>query len=121
VNDFLNRVEQLVSDSRRLRALLTLEKQRRGIAGDRLLFVGVSNVASVRWCPMKAVLWSRAEELMFFSAYLSDRLVYGHLLGLQPRRQDHQLLFAGRTRRARQCCTPMAPSTNIATAIPTTA
>jgi hypothetical protein len=44
--------------------------------------VGVSDVASVRWCPMKAVLKSRAEELMFFSAYLHDRLVYGHLLGL---------------------------------------
>jgi CRISPR/Cas system-associated exonuclease Cas4 (RecB family) len=97
VNDFLNRVEQLVSDARRLGDLLALEKQRRGVAGDRLLFIGVSNVASVRWCPMKAVLKSRAEEPMFFSAYLSDRLVYAPLLGLlrDLPHDDRELLEAG--------------------------
>src|SRR5262249_4702534 len=59
--------------------------------------VGVSNVASVRWCPMKAVLRSRAEELMFFSAYLTDRLVHARLLGLirDLPHTDQGLLEAG--------------------------
>jgi hypothetical protein len=61
---FLSGVDQLVSDPRRLGGLLALEKRRRGVAGARLLFAGVSNVAGVRWCPMKAVLRSRAEEVM---------------------------------------------------------
>jgi CRISPR/Cas system-associated exonuclease Cas4 (RecB family) len=97
LNDFLTSVERLVSDQRRLCALLDLEKRRRGIAGDRLLFVGVSNVASVRWCPMKAVLRSRAEELMFFGAYLYDRLIYARLLGLirELPHTDQGLLEAG--------------------------
>jgi hypothetical protein len=97
VKDFLGRVEQLVSDARRLGDLLTLEKQRRGVAGDRLLFIGVSNVASVRWCPMKSVLKSRAEELMYFAAYLTDRLVHARLLGLlrDLPHDDRELLEAG--------------------------
>jgi hypothetical protein len=87
----------LVPDERRLCGLLDLEKRRRTVAGDRLLFVGVSNVASVRWCPMKAVLRSRAEELMFFAGYLTDRLVYARLLGLirDLPHGDQDLLEAG--------------------------
>jgi hypothetical protein len=63
----------------------------------RLLFIGISNVAGVRWCPMKAVLKSRAEELMFFAAYLTDRLVYASLLGLirDLPHGDQDLLNAG--------------------------
>jgi CRISPR/Cas system-associated exonuclease Cas4 (RecB family) len=97
VKDFLCRVEQLVSDARRLGDLLALEKQRPGVAGDRLLFIGVSNVASVRWCPMKSVLRSRAEERMFFSAYLTDRLVSARILGLlrDLPHDDRELLEAG--------------------------
>jgi CRISPR/Cas system-associated exonuclease Cas4 (RecB family) len=97
MNDFLSAVERLVSDGRRTAGLLALEKRRRGVIDDRLLFVGVSNIASVRWCPMKAVLKSRAEELMFFSAYLADRLVYARLLGLIDclPHSDRDLLSAG--------------------------
>jgi hypothetical protein len=97
MNDFLSGVERLASDDRRLGGLLALEKRRRGVVGDRLLLVGVSNIAGVRWCPVKAVLKGRAEELMFFAAYLTDRLVYAHILGLirDLPHDDQDLLKAG--------------------------
>jgi hypothetical protein len=97
MDDFLSSVERLISDARRLAGLLALEKRRRGVAGDRLVFVGVSNVAGVRWCPMKAVLKSRTDELMFFGAYLTDRLVHARLIGLirDLPHDDQGLLKAG--------------------------
>jgi hypothetical protein len=94
---FLAAVEELLADARRVEALLALEKRRRGVGPGRLVFIGASNVAAVRWCPQKAVLKSRAEELSFFAASLCDRLVYAHLLGLLPElpATDRGLLEAG--------------------------
>src|SRR5262245_18833393 len=48
----------LPSVRKRLR-LLTIEKERRGLAGG-LVFVGAANVSQCDWCPMQAVLKSRA-------------------------------------------------------------
>src|SRR5262245_14320212 len=59
---------------------MALEKARRGVGG--LVFVGTSNVASVRWCPLKAALTSVAQEPLFFAVWLHDRLRYPRLLGL---------------------------------------
>jgi hypothetical protein len=82
MGDFLNQVARLVGEKARLGALLAAEKKRRGVPPDRLVFVGVANATSVRFCAMKAVLKRRANEGMFFASYLHDRLVYAHRLGL---------------------------------------
>jgi hypothetical protein len=85
----------LLKDEGRMARLLALEKARRG--ADRLVFVGTANVAGVRWCPMKAVLTSVAQEPMFFAVYLHDRLLYARLLGLlgELPSTDEGLLDAG--------------------------
>jgi hypothetical protein len=59
---------------RQVRALLAAEKRRRGVAPDRLLFVGMHNIAQYKWCAMYAVLKSRANERDFFLAHLEDRI-----------------------------------------------
>jgi hypothetical protein len=82
MNDFEQMAGELVSDSKRLESLLMLEKERRGVSQETLVFVGMHNVAQHWWCTQQAVLKSRANELGFFAAYLSDRIVYAHRLGL---------------------------------------
>ncbi|MEW6578537.1 MAG: hypothetical protein AB1435_05005 [Chloroflexota bacterium] len=84
-------IGDIIQDRERLRGLLALEKQRRGIETSALVFVGMHNVAQHWWCTQSAVLKSRANELMFFAVYLHDRIVYAHRLGLTdelPRRQE---------------------------------
>jgi CRISPR/Cas system-associated exonuclease Cas4 (RecB family) len=61
--------------------LLELEKARRGVAVDQLVFVGMADVADVRWCAMRAVLRSKARELAYFGAYLRDRKRASVVLG----------------------------------------
>jgi hypothetical protein len=70
---------RLTSD--RLRKLLLLEKERRGIDHSRLVFVGMANIAHYWWCAMQSVLKSREMESEFFGAYLVDRIVDSHQLG----------------------------------------
>lgn len=57
-----------------LAAWLSAEKARRGLAPEQLVFVGTHNIAQQVWCPMMAVLKSRAEELTFFREYLENRV-----------------------------------------------
>jgi hypothetical protein len=97
VDTFLSEVGKLVSSPERMGALLALEKKRRGLPEDRLLFVGLANAASVHWCPMQAVLKSRAREPEFFAAYLQDRLVYASRLGHVRKwpRTDKDILAVG--------------------------
>jgi hypothetical protein len=82
-------LRNLLQDEQRLRHLLTLEKQRRGVPKDDLTFVGMANLASHWWCAQQAVLTSRARELDFFAAYLSDRILYGHRLGMVSKLPDN--------------------------------
>lgn len=87
----------LATDRLRLEHLLALEKKRRGLAADRLAFVGIANVAEHWWCSQKAVLKSRADEPKFFAAYLSDRIRYADHLGLVKKlpQDDEALLDIG--------------------------
>jgi hypothetical protein len=110
--------DELLTDAGRMARLLALEKARRG--ADRLVFVGASNVASVRWCPMQAVLKSIIDEPMFFAVYLHDRLLYARLLGLidDLPSTDEGLLDAGGDSRSRylggqllRCRSPRLTST----------
>ena len=50
---------------------LLREKERRGIAPDQLLFIGMHNIAQYFWCPMYSVLKSRTNEMTFFLQYLA--------------------------------------------------
>ncbi len=95
---FETKLEKIVGNEKKLRKLLSLEKRRRGVSDDTLVFVGTSNVANHWWCTQKAVFQSKADEVMFFGIYLSDRITYAHQLGAVinlPTRSD-QLLALGR-------------------------
>jgi hypothetical protein len=76
------KIEELLSDTETLKKLLLLEKTRRGVPKESLVFVGMGNIAQYYWCAMQAVLKSRANELLFFASYLYDRISYSHRLGL---------------------------------------
>ncbi len=65
-----------------LEKLLALEKERRGIETNELLFIGMADTAKYNWCAMQSVLINREMELAFFGAYLSDRINYSLELGL---------------------------------------
>lgn len=56
------------------RELLATEKQRRGVADSKLVFVGARNLARIAWCPMQAIRTSRQQEASLFAVYLEDRL-----------------------------------------------
>ncbi len=91
-------IGDIIQDRERLRVLLALEKQHRGIETSGLVFVGMHNVAQHWWCTQYAVLKSRAKEIGFFATYLLDRIVYAHQLGLTyelPRRQEALLNIGG--------------------------
>jgi hypothetical protein len=64
-----------------LERLLCLEKRRRGVSQDKLIFVGIANIAHLYWCGAKAVYKNRKYELMFFWEYLVDCIHYSALLG----------------------------------------
>lgn len=65
---------QTLTKEGRLQRLLTLEKERRGVCQDALVFIGMANVAKHKWCTQEAVMKSRCNEIMFFGAYLQDRI-----------------------------------------------
>jgi hypothetical protein len=91
-------IGDIIQDRERLRGLLALEKRRRGIETNALAFVGMHNVAQHWWCTQYAVLKSRANETGFFAAYLRDRIVYAHQLGLAdelPCRKEALLNMGG--------------------------
>lgn len=81
MNDIQARLSEILRDQERVKRLLLLEKKRRGVPHDALVFVGMANVAQHWWCTQQAVFKSRANELMFFSSYLEDRIRYAHRLG----------------------------------------
>ncbi|MFN3384647.1 MAG: hypothetical protein ACK401_07110 [Archaeoglobaceae archaeon] len=68
--------EALRSKQGALKKLLTLEKERRGVEEDKLVFLGVAEVANYYWCAMKSLLRSKEEELANFEVYLWDRIRY---------------------------------------------
>jgi hypothetical protein len=94
---FEREVHQLFANSDRLKHLLGLEKDRRKVAHDALVFVGTHNVARHWWCTQQAVFDSRAKELAFFVTYLFDRIAYARRLNLIRKlpRRDKDLLDIG--------------------------
>jgi CRISPR/Cas system-associated exonuclease Cas4 (RecB family) len=84
------KMEELLNNTKKIESLLHLEKKRRGISKNSLLFVGIANIARYYWCAIQAVLKSRANELQLFSAYLYDRLNYSYRLGLINKLPNHK-------------------------------
>lgn len=76
------KTRELLNNTERIESLLLLEKTRRGISRNSLLFAGMANIAGYYWCAIQAVLKSRANEFQFFVAYLYDRICYSYRLGL---------------------------------------
>lgn len=72
----------MLESEEELRRLLYLEKRRRRLSQDELVFIGMANVASYFWCAMKSVYKSRERELEFFGSYLYDRILYSARSGL---------------------------------------
>ena len=64
-----------------LEKLLTLEKERRGVGANELLFIGMADTAMYNWCAMKSLLSNREMELAYFASYLEDRVSYSLELG----------------------------------------
>jgi CRISPR/Cas system-associated exonuclease Cas4 (RecB family) len=56
----------------RWRELLRLEKQRRGVPDDKLLFVGAADLAEFWWCAQKSLLETGNNELLFFANYVFE-------------------------------------------------
>lgn len=82
MGDLGSKAAELIRDSKELARLLALEKQRKKLPANSLIFIGMHNVAQHWWCTQQAVLKSRANEIEFFGAYLCDRFVYVDRLGL---------------------------------------
>jgi CRISPR/Cas system-associated exonuclease Cas4 (RecB family) len=74
--------DSLFMDREGLEKLLHLEKQRRGVDENSLVFIGMADVAAYYWCAMKSLYKNRKMELAFFASYLYDRLSYSLQLGL---------------------------------------
>src|SRR5262249_39682987 len=90
-------LQALVRNGDKLARLLALEKKRRGVSPDTLVFVGIADVAVQRWCEQLAVLKSRKLECDMFAGYLYDRILYAQHLGLVNKlpASDEALLHVG--------------------------
>jgi CRISPR/Cas system-associated exonuclease Cas4 (RecB family) len=49
---------------------LKLEKRRRGVPENKLLFVNAANLAEFWWCAQKSLLQAREDEPVFFTSYV---------------------------------------------------
>src|SRR5262245_27075783 len=87
----------LFEDEALLKRLMTVEKARRGVPKNKLLFIGASDVAGQGWCSMRAVLTAGYEEVGRFGQYLYNRLRYARGLGLFRAwpRNPKSLLYIG--------------------------
>jgi len=86
-----------IFNKERLERLLKLEKERRGLAEDALLFIGMANLAQYYWCGMKSWFLNKRSEVVFFGAYLQDRIEYSIALGRIDRvpEKDEDILEVG--------------------------
>jgi len=64
-----------------LNGLLLLEKERRKVKEDELVFIGIAAIADYHWCAMGSLFKNKEIEPKSFGAYLEDRLLYSLELG----------------------------------------
>ena len=65
----------------KLQKFLVLEKKRRGVAPERLVFIGIADTAEFWWCAKKSLLKNKTMEPYYFASYLEDRIKYALELG----------------------------------------
>jgi len=85
MSDINSELRALLTNTPEMESLMLLEKERRNVDKNHLLFVGMANVADYWWCAMRSVLETRRDELLFFESYLVGRLSNAHELGLIDR------------------------------------
>jgi len=81
-NGIKTQLDSLLKDEKGLERLLYLEKERRRVSKDELVFIGMADIAGYYWCAMKSLYKNRQMEPAFFASYLHDRIVYSFRLGL---------------------------------------
>ncbi|MCI0388517.1 MAG: hypothetical protein MOB07_07095 [Acidobacteria bacterium] len=93
ISGVLNDLRRISGDPERIRRLLALEKERRDVAQDKVVFIGMANVAK------QDSGKSHRNEAEFFEAYLVDRITYAHRFGLADGAPDNlaELLVIGET------------------------
>jgi CRISPR/Cas system-associated exonuclease Cas4 (RecB family) len=74
-------MRELEFNQKNVQELLDIEKDRRGVDRDKLVFLGMADLAQYYWCAPKSLLVSRDMELANFEAYLQDRIAYSIELG----------------------------------------
>ncbi|MFO7966805.1 MAG: PD-(D/E)XK nuclease family protein [Archaeoglobaceae archaeon] len=96
-SSLMEELETILSDQKRLEELLILEKETRGFSREKLIFIGMANVANYYWCAIKSNIKSKKNELQFFQSYLADRLAYSLKLGYidELPRSNEKLLEIG--------------------------
>jgi CRISPR/Cas system-associated exonuclease Cas4 (RecB family) len=67
---------EILSSQKKLEKLLMLEKERRRVGENELVFIGMADTALYWWCAMKSLFANRKMELAYFAAYLEDRIRY---------------------------------------------
>ena len=72
----VKKIERKLSNKDLISELLLLEKDRRGVDKDELVFLGTSNISEFWWCSIKSLMKSKRDETMFFTVYLFDRIYY---------------------------------------------
>lgn len=73
---------QKILSEKKLKKLLFLEKEKRGVQQDKLVFIGMADLAEYYWCSAKSLFKNKEMELWYFASYLEDRITYSLLLGI---------------------------------------
>jgi len=81
MSDIEEKIRELFNNRKRTERLLLLEKARRGLPRNSLVFIGIANIAGYSWCGMGSLFKSKEDEILTFRAYLQDRLQYSLELG----------------------------------------
>jgi hypothetical protein len=82
MDEIESKINKILRDRRELEKLLLAEKERRRVGKDKLVFIGMANVANYYWCAMESLLKNKEMEPFFFASYLHDRVSYSVHLGL---------------------------------------
>jgi len=76
------------NDMLRFENYMKAVKKELGLGEEDLVFIGMADTASVRWCEQKAVYMNRKMELWFFRAFLEDIRSYAKKLGYIDREME---------------------------------
>lgn len=64
----------------KIEELLRREKEKRGLSKNKLVFIGMADIADYYWCAMRSLLKNKEMERAYFEAYIRDRVNYSYKL-----------------------------------------